>query len=55
MVFQCQRESFLKEFTTTVESVKKADDGSIEVTFKDTVFFPEGEDFLSERHLEWMS
>ncbi|KAG5668667.1 hypothetical protein PVAND_016599 [Polypedilum vanderplanki] len=42
MVFQCQRESFLKEFTTTIESVKKADDGSVEVTFKDTVFFPEG-------------
>ncbi|KAL7011821.1 hypothetical protein ACKWTF_014474 [Chironomus riparius] len=42
MVFQCQRDSFQKEYTTKVESIEKTENGSIEVTFADTVFFPEG-------------
>ena len=42
MVFQCQRESFQKEYTTKVKSIEKTENGSIEMIFEDTVFFPEG-------------
>lgn len=44
MVFKCQRDSFLKDFVTKVESIEKKD-GLVEVTFEDTVFFPEGNKF----------
>lgn len=42
MVFQCQKESFLKEYTTKIESIEKTENGIVEVIFKDTVLFPEG-------------
>jgi Ser-tRNA(Ala) deacylase AlaX len=42
MVFQCQKDSFQKEYRTKVESIEKTENGLIEVTFADTVFFPEG-------------
>lgn len=44
MVFQCQRDSFQKEYVTIVEKIEEKD-GNIEVIFKDTVFFPEGSEF----------
>lgn len=53
MVFQCQRDSYLKEYATTVVSCKpvkqefvqegkKKKVDCFEVTFEDTVLFPEG-------------
>lgn len=41
MVFQCQKDSFLKDYLTKVEKIEEKDE-SVEVTFEDTVFFPEG-------------
>lgn len=41
MVFQCQRDSFQKEFKTRIEKIEEVGE-NIEVIFKDTVFFPEG-------------
>lgn len=52
MVFQCQRDSFQKEFTTKVEKVEKKGD-QVEVIFADTVFFPEGNLIKIERVREW--
>lgn len=42
MVFQCQKDSFLKEYTTKIESVNRDESGIIEVTFERSIFFPEG-------------
>lgn len=34
MVFKCQTDSFLKEFTTKVSKIEKADDGKYLVNFE---------------------
>jgi hypothetical protein len=41
MVFMCQKDSYLQEFSSKVVSVTNADD-KIEVICEDTVLFPEG-------------
>ena len=45
MSFQCQRDSYLQRFITTVVSCEQAEHNSqraYEVVLKDTVLFPEG-------------
>lgn len=44
MVFQCQRDSFQKEYKTKIVKIDEVGD-NIEVSFEDTVFFPEGNNF----------
>ena len=41
MVFKCQEDSFLKEFTTNVSKIEKCDKG-YNVILEDTILFPEG-------------
>lgn len=45
MVFQCQRDSFQKEYKTRIAKIEEVGD-NIEVSFEDTVFFPEGNNFI---------
>lgn len=42
MVFKCQEDSFLKEYTAKVVACEKVVSGGFQVTFEDTVLFPEG-------------
>lgn len=42
MVFKCQEDSFLKEFTSKVIDIKEASPGQFDVTCEDTILFPEG-------------
>lgn len=41
MVFQCQRDSFQKDYKTRIAKIDEVGE-NIEVIFEDTVFFPEG-------------
>lgn len=42
MVFQCQKDSFLKEYVTKIDKIEVKGE-EVEVIFEDTIFFPEGE------------
>lgn len=42
MVFKCQEDSFLREYSSKVVACEKVPNGGFNVTFEDTVLFPEG-------------